>query len=63
LTENMDRNRLIATDVIQEADTGNGTCLIPTDRKEHCHTLAALISPAGRRPANHAIASSRARRA
>ena len=37
------RNRLIAEDVAREAGTGNGVCLILSDRKYHCETLAALL--------------------
>jgi superfamily II DNA or RNA helicase len=47
LTEDEDRNQLIAKDVIQEAANGGGICLVLTDRREHCNTLAALISPCG----------------
>ena len=47
LTEDADRNQLIATDVIREATNGGGICLVLTDRREHCNALAALISPCG----------------
>ena len=47
LTEDADRNQLIATDVIREATNGGGICLVLTDRKEHCNALAAIISPCG----------------
>jgi superfamily II DNA or RNA helicase len=47
LTEDADRNQLIATDVIREATNGGGICLVLTVRREHCNALAALISPCG----------------
>jgi superfamily II DNA or RNA helicase len=47
LTEDADRNQLIAADVIREAANGGGICLVLTDRREHCHALAALITPCG----------------
>ncbi|MEI6315621.1 MAG: DEAD/DEAH box helicase [Syntrophus sp. (in: bacteria)] len=47
LTEDADRNQLIAADVIREATNGGGICLVLTDRREHCHALAALITPSG----------------
>ena len=47
LTEDADRNQLIAADVIREATNGGGICLVLTDRREHCNALAALISPRG----------------
>jgi superfamily II DNA or RNA helicase len=47
LTEDADRNQLIATDVIREATNGGGICLVLTDRREHCNALAALTSPYG----------------
>ena len=47
LTEDADRNQLIAADVIREATNGGGICLVLTDRREHCNALAALISPCG----------------
>jgi len=37
------RNRLIAEDVAAEAAAGKGTCLVLSDRKHHCETLAALL--------------------
>lgn len=37
------RNRLIAEDVAREAAAGRGTCLVLSDRKHHCETLASLI--------------------
>jgi superfamily II DNA or RNA helicase len=47
LTEDADRNQLIAHDVIREATSSDGICLVLTDRKEHCSALAALIAPCG----------------
>ena len=47
LTEDADRNQLIAADVIREAANGGGICLVLTDRREHCNALAALISLCG----------------
>ncbi len=37
------RNRLIARDVAAEAAAGKGVCLVLSDRKHHCETLAALL--------------------
>ncbi len=37
------RNRLIAEDVAEEAAAGKGTCLVLSDRKHHCESLAALL--------------------
>jgi superfamily II DNA or RNA helicase len=47
LTEDEERNNLIVEDVIAEASSCSGICLVLTDRKEHCNALAALISPSG----------------
>jgi superfamily II DNA or RNA helicase len=47
LTEDADRNQLIAADVIREATNGGGICLALTDRREHCNALAALITACG----------------
>jgi len=46
LTNNDDRNRLIAADVAREAeqDSTNGRiCLLLSDRKKHCETLHAIL--------------------
>jgi superfamily II DNA or RNA helicase len=44
LTADDQRNRMIAADVAKEAgDAGNGVCLVLSDRKKHCETLASLI--------------------
>jgi superfamily II DNA or RNA helicase len=47
LTEDTDRNQLIAKDVVREAMNEGGICLVLTDRKEHCNSLAALIASRG----------------
>lgn len=47
LTEDEDRNRLIINDVIKEVSSNTGTCLVLTDRKAHCDTLAAMLSKQG----------------
>ena len=41
LTQDPERNALIALDVAREAGNGDGVCLVLTDRKAHCETLAA----------------------
>ncbi|MFH2218062.1 MAG: DEAD/DEAH box helicase [Pseudomonadota bacterium] len=45
LTMNDERNRLIASDVAEEAKTsgGGGVCLVLSDRKIHCETLQAIL--------------------
>jgi len=43
LTVNDARNRLIAADVAREAETGQGVCLVLSDRKKHCETLQAIL--------------------
>ena len=47
LTEDGERNRLIVKDVISEASNGGGVCLVLSDRKEHCRTLADMLSDHG----------------
>ncbi|RJR36925.1 MAG: DEAD/DEAH box helicase [Desulfobacteraceae bacterium] len=47
LTEDRARNALIAADVVIEAKNGNGICLVLSDRKSHCETLADLIHRRG----------------
>lgn len=37
------RNHLIAADVAAAARTGNGTCLVLSDRKRHCETLQSIL--------------------
>lgn len=43
LTQDLTRNALIAADVAREARNGGGVCLVLTDRKAHCDTLAAFL--------------------
>jgi superfamily II DNA or RNA helicase len=46
LTCDDDRNRMIASDVAQEAGPGRsrgGICLLLSDRKKHCETLQAIL--------------------
>jgi superfamily II DNA or RNA helicase len=43
LTMDDDRNHLIASDVLKEVQTGEGTCLVLSDRKRHCETLQSLL--------------------
>jgi superfamily II DNA or RNA helicase len=43
LTADDRRNRLIAGDVAAEAAVGNGVCLVLSDRRHHCESLAALL--------------------
>lgn len=47
LTEDEARNHLIVGDVIKEASNGGGICLVLSDRKEHCHTLAGMMKDRG----------------
>jgi superfamily II DNA or RNA helicase len=47
LTEDRTRNALIAADVIEEARSAGGVCLVLTDRKEHCRALSELIGACG----------------
>ncbi|RJR40790.1 MAG: DEAD/DEAH box helicase [Desulfobacteraceae bacterium] len=47
LTEDRARNSLIAADVVKEARNGNGVCLVLSDRKAHCETLAWMIKGRG----------------
>jgi superfamily II DNA or RNA helicase len=47
LTQDTARNALIASDVAQEAGDGGGVCLVLTDRKAHCDTLAAFLKDWG----------------
>jgi len=47
LTEDRERNLLIVDDVIREANNGGGICLVLTDRKAHCETLAGLLKDKG----------------
>lgn len=45
LTEDKDRNRLIAGDVLNASKKGKGISLVISDRKEHCRALARMVSP------------------
>lgn len=45
LTEDQDRNRLIAKDVLNASKNGSGISLVISDRKEHCRALARMVSP------------------
>jgi len=47
LTEDQDRNDQIVQDIIQEARTSAGICLILSDRKNHVETLAGMIRDQG----------------
>lgn len=47
LTEDFDRNRLIASDVAQEARRNEGIALVLSDRKAHCEALQAALSKYG----------------
>lgn len=47
LTEDRARNALIAADVGKQASNGGGICLVLSDRKNHCETLAGLIERQG----------------
>jgi len=44
LTQDFERNRLIASDVAKEADNGSGVCLVLSDRKAHCETLREMLA-------------------
>jgi superfamily II DNA or RNA helicase len=44
LTENLDRNLLIASDVASETNNGGGILLVLSDRKAHCEDLQALLN-------------------
>ena len=43
LTQDDDRNHLIAEDVFKESQENAGVCLVLSDRKRHCETLQALL--------------------
>ena len=47
LTKDNERNELIASDVIREADNGGGICLVLTDRREHAMRLVTRIRAGG----------------
>lgn len=44
LTEDADRNALIAQDVAKESRNGGGICLVLSDRKSHCIELRNILS-------------------
>lgn len=47
LTEDPERNALIVRDVVREAQNGGGLCLVLSDRKAHCETLAEMLAEYG----------------
>ena len=51
LTEDPERNALIAGDVAREAANGGGVCLVLSDRKAHCEALAGMLAEYGIRAA------------
>jgi superfamily II DNA or RNA helicase len=47
LVEDQERNEQIADDVIQRAAGDRDTCLVVSDRVQHCETLAAMLQDRG----------------
>ena len=47
LTQDSERNALIAADVAKEAGNGGGVCLVLSDRKAHCQVLAEMLTKYG----------------
>jgi superfamily II DNA or RNA helicase len=47
LTQDEERNSIIVNDVLTESSINNGICLVLSDRKEHCSTLADLMKRHG----------------
>lgn len=47
LTEDPDRNTLIACDVAREAANGGGICLVLSDRRVHCQTIRKMLVDRG----------------
>lgn len=47
LTEDRERNVLIAGDVVKQASNGGGICLVLSDRRAHCEALAGMIQRQG----------------
>ncbi len=47
LTEDPDRNRLIASDVVQQVRKNEGISLVLSDRKAHCEALQAALAKHG----------------
>ena len=43
LTSDDGRNHLIASDIAEEAQNGNGVCLVLSDRKAHCLEIQSLL--------------------
>lgn len=43
LTDNKERNLLIADDISRESAGNSGVCLVLSDRKRHCETLRAIL--------------------
>ncbi len=44
LTQDPERNRLIASDVAREARNGSGVCLVLSDRKAHCQAIQKFLA-------------------
>lgn len=44
LTAEPERNRLIVADIAEEVRTGDGICLVLSDRKYHCELIAGMLS-------------------
>lgn len=47
LSQDPERNALIAQDVASEAGNGGGVCLVLSDRKAHCKALADILTHRG----------------
>ena len=47
LTEDPERNALIASDVAREARNGGGVCLVLSDRKAHCEIIQDMLTGLG----------------
>lgn len=43
LTQDVERNHLIAGDIAQQANNGGGICLALSERKTHCETLQKIL--------------------
>ncbi|MBW2492599.1 MAG: DEAD/DEAH box helicase family protein, partial [Deltaproteobacteria bacterium] len=43
LTQDDQRNRLIASDIAGEVEHNQGVCLVLSDRKKHCETLQSIL--------------------
>ncbi len=43
LTKDRQRNELIISDVVREVRRITGICLVLSDRKEHCHSIQAIL--------------------